>query len=175
MAGEEESLPRAGLVFEALGECLGEDERGDLEEFLRTGEPVALARFIFAFSSDLCKSSSDFFRAERGLSRPGTGLDAAVGLVYRLEVDFDLVSPLDDLTRLVGDSSDSNSFLVSFTVSGAGNSLFLTPNKTPADGGFWPVPPPRPFPLAYADFEALLSPGLEWEEGTGGGAAVGLG
>jgi hypothetical protein len=61
-------------------------------------------------------------------------------LLYRLDVDFDFVRvagvrPLDFcVEEPIG--LDSNSFRVSLTVSGAGSSFSLTPNKRPADGRF---------------------------------------
>ena len=60
--------------------------------------------------------------------------------MYRLLVDFDLVSPPLDLPNLrppPAPPPDSKSFLVSLTVSGAGNSLSFTPKRRPADGRFW--------------------------------------
>lgn len=68
-----------------------------------------------------------------------TELDLEPGLVYRLEVDLDLVRPPPE--SFLGDLAPpllfaSNNFLVSLTVSGAGNSRSLTPNNNPAETGF---------------------------------------
>ena len=54
-------------------------------------------------------------------------------------MDLDLVSPPLGFPNLrpPPPPPDSKSFLVSLTVSGAGNSLSLTPNRRPAEGRFW--------------------------------------
>ena len=49
-------------------------------------------------------------------------------------MDLDLVrTPAFVPALLPPEEFDSNNFLVSFTISGAGNSLSFTPNKTPVD------------------------------------------
>jgi len=67
-----------------------------------------------------------------------TELDLEPGLVYKLDVDLDLVSPPPDILRVarLPPLLASNNFLVSLTVSGAGSSRSLTPNKSPGDTGF---------------------------------------
>lgn len=97
-------------------------------------------RDAFCVSAVRCKSSSEFLR----LMPPvvfSTEFDREAGRVYRLDVDFDLVKPPPDLPlyRLLPPEPlfASNSFLVSLTVSGAGSSFSLIPNKTPAEGLFW--------------------------------------
>ena len=63
-----------------------------------------------------------------------TELDLEGDLEYRLEVDFALVRPPALVPALLPpEEFDSNNFLVSFTMSGAGNSLSFTPNKTPLE------------------------------------------
>jgi len=96
-------------------------------------------RDAFCVSAVRCKSSSEFLR----LIPPdvfSTEFDREAGRVYRLDVDFDLVKPPPDrpLYRLPPPPAfASNNFLVSLTVSGAGSSFSLIPNKTPAEGLFW--------------------------------------
>lgn len=58
--------------------------------------------------------------------------------MYKLDVDLDLVSPPPDILRVarLPPLLASNNFLVSLTVSGAGSSRSLTPNKSPGETGF---------------------------------------
>lgn len=147
----------------------GEEDLNDFDEFLRTGEPDTV-RDAFSVSAVRCKSSSEFLR----LPPPdvfSTEFDREVGLVYRLEVDFDLVSPPPDLPlyRLPPPppATPSNSFLVSLTVSGAGSSFSLIPNKTPAEGLFW---------VGFFAFEGcfgLDTPALVTPDGFGCGGSKG--
>jgi len=117
----------------------GEEDRNDFDEFLRTGEPETV-RDAFCVRAVRCKSSSEFLRLMT-VGVFSTELDRDAGLVYRLDVDFDLVKPPPDrpLNRLLAPEPvfASNNFLVSLTVSGAGSSFSLIPNKTPAEGLFW--------------------------------------
>jgi hypothetical protein len=80
---------------------------------------VRVARWRFS-SEDLRDS-----RLVEGVVDFSTEFDLDAGLLYRLDVDFDLVSPSEflplDLDLTV---PFSKSFLVSLTVSGAGSSFF---------------------------------------------------
>jgi len=101
-----------------------------LDEVFRPN-PV-LPDMAFEDWTDFGRSSSEFFFCIFSDVR-----DLMTGLVYKLEVDLALVNPLVAITLLSvnPDFSDSNNFLVCFTVSGAGSSLSLTPKRTPAEGG----------------------------------------
>ena len=81
------------------------------------------------------RSSSDFFLPflVNGASKE---LDLEGGFVYKLDVDFAFVRPperglVPNLREPPEPGLPSNNFLVCFTISGAGSSLSLTPNKTP--------------------------------------------
>jgi len=108
------------------------------------------AAFLVAFWVRVARwrfSSEDFLerRLAVGAEVFSTEFDLDAGLLYRLDVDFDFVSPSGvlppdfDLTVPF-----SNSFLVSLTVSLAGSSFFLTPNSKPAEGRFWRWDPVGP-------------------------------
>ena len=115
---------RAGeLVLDFLA-----GDAAELRDDLRAGEPLVKN------GGREVKSSSDFFLPVlvRGVSNE---LDLDVGLLYRLEVDLAFVIPdlAPNFREEPGPDPASKSFLVCLTISGAGSSLSLTPNRTPVE------------------------------------------